>query len=400
MKQSNQNTEIKFAYLSQGKLFFKDGDREVCQIESEFGNDIIKRSLEIHQRNEWKTKGKNTYFSGGILWNVNDSDPRSVRIHVSGVTRSSKKEKLFFILQSNNIGGLFLYDLSKNNETRLFHKENFRARDLNLHPALKLMACSQYFQNGTANIIIMNEDGRDLQTITEGDSFDEAPSWIPGKERQIVFQSAGIARNEQGYAIGIGPFTIQKLDLKNGSLITLKEDQAYDFLLPRINVSGELFFIRRPYKMLGQSQYSLIKFIEDFFMFPFRLLRAIFHFLNFFSLTFSRKPLTTAGGPKMKGLDQKDLILRGRIIEAQKAYREYEKDQDAPSLVASSWELVRRSGSGEEKVIARGVVAYDFVPDGGIIYTNGRCVYRLDEEGPSKPILKTNLIEDLAIINQ
>ncbi|MGA1841028.1 MAG: TolB family protein [bacterium] len=221
MKESNQNSEIKFAYLSQGKLFFKDGDREVSQIESEFGNDIIKRSLEIHQRNEWKTKDQNTYFSGGILWNVKDFDPKAIRIHVSGVSRSPEKEKLFFVLQSNNIGGLFLYDLSKNNEKRLFHKENFRARDLNLHPTFKLITCSQYFQNGTANIIIMNEDGRDLQAITEGDSFDEAPSWIPGNKRQIVFQSAGVARNEQGYAIGIGPFTIQKIDLENGNLITL-----------------------------------------------------------------------------------------------------------------------------------------------------------------------------------
>lgn len=399
MKQSNQNSEIRFAYLSQGKLFFKDSDREVSLIESEFGNDIIKRSLEIHQRNEWKTKGNNKYFSGGILWNVNDLDPQAVRIHISGVTRSSEQEKLFFVLQSNNIGGLFLYDISKNNEKRLFHKENFRARDLNLHPTFKLIACSQYFQNGTANIIIMNEDGRDLQTITEGDSFDEAPSWIPGNERQIVFQSAGVARNEQGYAIGIGPFTIQKIDLKNGNLITLKEDKDYDFLLPRVNKSDELFFIRRPYRMLGQPQYSLIKFIEDFFLFPFRLLRAIFHFLNFFSLTFSRKPLTTAGGPKIKDIEQKDLILRGRIIDARKAYGEYERDKDTPSLVPSSWELVKRTGSGEEKLIAKGVVAYDFVPDGSLIYTNGRCVYRLDEKGSSKTILKTNLIEDLAIIN-
>lgn len=151
--------------------------------------------------------------------------------------------------------------------------------------------------------------------------------------------------------------------------------------------------------MLGQSQYSPIKFIEDFLLFPFRLLRAIFHFLNFFSLTYSRKPLTTAGGPKIKGIDQKNLILRGRIIDARKAYGEYERDKDAPSLVPSSWELVKKSGSGEERVIARGVVAYDFVPDGGTIYTNGRCVYLLDEKGSSKTILKTNLIEDLAIIN-
>jgi hypothetical protein len=56
-----------------------------------------------------------------------------------------------------------------------------------------VVACSQRFSNGTASIAICK--GADLQVATEGDAVDEAPSWLPGKDRQLVFQSAGIARN-------------------------------------------------------------------------------------------------------------------------------------------------------------------------------------------------------------
>ena len=31
-------------------------------------------------------------------------------------------------------------------------------------------------------------EGHDIRQLTEGDSVDEAPSWVPGDTRRIVFQ--------------------------------------------------------------------------------------------------------------------------------------------------------------------------------------------------------------------
>jgi hypothetical protein len=319
-------------------------------------------------------------------------------VHITGATQSTKDGKVFFVLETESAGGLFLYDWHKNQEQRLFHKEHFHARDLDFHPEHNTIVCSQYFENGTANIVIMNTEGHDVHQLTEGDSVDEAPSWLPGRDRRIVFQSAGIARTQQGYFMGTGPFSIQQMNLENKRLTTVLEDPQYDFLLPHISKDGDLYFIRRPYEMPGRTSYGILQGFIDFLMFPFRLLRAIFHFLNFFSLTFSQKPLTTASGPQITGDDEQTLMLRGRMVDAAKALREAEKDQEAPSLVPNSWELVRWNPTGVETVLAKGVVAFDLAPNDTLVYTNGSAVYELNKQGKLRQLLKGNLIENVMLI--
>ena len=389
---------MRVAYLSQGKLFVKDGDLASREIESHFGKEVIDRTLRMHQRNEWKSKGKNTPFSGSMLWGVEEIDPRIAQVDITGVTEGVEQGKLFFVLETETTGGLFLYDWQENQEKRLFHKEHFQARDLDWHPKHRLIVCSQSFDNGTANIVTMNAEGHDVHQLTEGDSIDEAPTWMPGSARRILFQSAGVARNQHGYAVGAGPFAIELLDLEQKSLTTLLEDEEYDFLCPHGDQEGNMYFIRRPYEMPGETRYGIFQMLGDFLMFPFRLLRAIFHFLNFFSLTFSQKPLTTASGPKLNGEDEQTLMLRGRMIDAQKALHEAGQNQEAPALVPNTWELVRRTQDGEEQVLADGVVAFDLTDDDIVVYTNGSAVYEFDTQGKSKRLFKGHLIENVTCL--
>ncbi len=77
-------------------------------------------------------------------------------------------------------------------------------------------------------------------------------------------------------------------------------------------VDGHLYYIRRPYEV---SHFSPRTALLDLVLFPFRLLRAVFHFLNFFSLVYSRKPLTTASGPKLNHEQQFILLLKDKLIE-------------------------------------------------------------------------------------
>jgi hypothetical protein len=212
-----------------------------------------------------------------------------------------------------------------------------------------------------------------------------------------VYQSAGIARNAQGYAMGLGPFAIQQLDLDSGTLSTLLEEAKNDLMSPRMTEEDTLYFIRRPYETLGRKPAAPLGVITDILLFPLRLLRAFFYFFNFLSLTFARKPLTTSGGPRVEGDDEKTLILRGRVIDAEKAMREGAQ-AEAPSLVPPSWELVRRQASGEEQVLARSVVAYDLDSEGGVVYTNGTAAYHLDCNGQSRLLFRAKLLEDLIVI--
>src|SRR5207253_1644575 len=93
------------------------------------------------------------------------------------------------------------------------------------------------------------------------------------------------------------------------------------------------------------------------------------------SLMFSGKPLLTAGGPARQMPDQRYLMLWGKMIDAEKAMRA-SKDGGSAALVPSSWQLIARSRSGEERVIAKGVVAFDLPGDGGEIKQPRRGIIR------------------------
>ena len=176
--------------------------------------------------------------------------------------------------------------------------------------------------------------------------------------------------------------------------MTVLEDSRYDYLQPHISRDGYLYYIRRPHEM---GQYSPQTAIVDLFLLPFRLLRAVFHYLNFFSLVYSKKPLTTASGPDVKGDDIKSISIRGKIVDAEKSLRNGSKILGVPSLVPSSWQLVRRAQNNSEEVIATNVAALDIGMDGTITYSNGRGIFTLVDQRQPALIVKDSIIEDVVI---
>lgn len=88
-------------------------------------------------------------------------------------------------------------------------------------------------------------------------------------------------------------------------------------------------------------------------------------------------------------------MTRGKVIDAEKALRTGANTLGVPSLVPSSWELVRRSQNGNEKVVANSVAAFDISSEGTIAYSNGRGIFALADQRKPKLILKDNLIEDV-----
>jgi len=131
--------------------------------------------------------------------------------------------------------------------------------------------------------------------------------------------------------------------------------------------------------------------LTDFILFPFRLLRAFFHYLNFFSLVYSKKPLTTASGPPAKGDEMKRIVLRGKVLDAEKALRR--SGEGTPSLVPANWQLIRRGADHSEQTVASHVAAYDLLPGGGIVWTNGFGVYKTLPDGGQSLLTRDNLIE-------
>lgn len=390
---------IKLAYLSHGRLFYRDGER--CQlIESQYGQDVIKRSLARQAKNEWKTGGDSAaaLYSRQSLWGASQDDASTVKIKVTGMTKGPAGGDLLYFVATESVGGLFKYHLESDKEIRLFHKESLALSDLAPEPGGESIACSQFFPNGTVSVAVIK--GNDVQQLTEGDSIDEAPTWVPGGKRKLVYQSAGIGRNQHGVMVGIGPASIQQLDLDNGSLETIAADDSYDFLAPRKDAQGNLFFIRRPYEQLAQRRYPLTKLLADVLFFPFRLARALFDFLNVFSMVFSKKPLTTAGGPKVEGPDEKTLFLRGRIIDAEDALKKNRVADEPPSLVPRTWQLVRKDKNGADKILAEGVLSFDLSARGFILFSTGTCVFKIEPDGTQKErLFEDNVIDTVVSLD-
>jgi hypothetical protein len=90
-------------------------------------------------------------------------------------------------------------------------------------------------------------------------------------------------------------------------------------------------------------------------------------------------------------------MLWGRVLDTQKQLRS-NKPGDNGALVPATWQLIRRSISGEETVLAKNVLSYDLCSDGSIIHTNGAKVFHLGENGAATEIGHGKLIERVAAL--
>ena len=246
---------------------------------------------------------------------------------------------------------------------------------------------------GTANIgVKLCEEGSGFSEVTEGDSLDTAPRWVHGKKSEIVFQSAGVGRNQHGHIAELAPFALHHLNIETGEMNVLLEDRKYDLLTPAMLEDETLYYIRRPHQ--GSLKVSPVSIIKDILFFPFRLIFAIVQFLNFFSFLFTGKKLNRAGNIPTKEMDIKQMVIWGKLVQAQK---NRPKDDEAPDLVPKSWELIRRSSGGSEDVVACGVLDFDILPNGTILYTNGSAIFQISN-GKTEKLHSDKMISQVALL--
>src|SRR5262245_23498210 len=98
----NQN----IAYLSQGKLHFKNSNGSVQVIESRFGQNVRDRAIQIQQRNAWKSQGRGARFmAGGLVWGEVERDPAVMRIAITSLSRGFEPGDLLYALETDEIAG-------------------------------------------------------------------------------------------------------------------------------------------------------------------------------------------------------------------------------------------------------------------------------------------------------
>lgn len=291
--------DLPLAFLSNRKLHVHRNSVTKA-LESEFERTVRERTASIERRHAWKSQGRGAMFMGGLgaaQGGVRNETP----VLLTGLT-AGPEGALLYSMETDAVSGSFLLDTA-GRETRLFHTADFRVRHAALHPDGATLAATAFHKGSMqSNIAILPLHGTDFAEVTEGDSFDQVPRWVPGTGRRIVFQSAGIGRNAAGHFAGLGPCTIQRLDLDSGELEEIASEAGHDLLQPRQTKDGTLYYIRKPYES-GIPKATLLSSMKDATLFPFRMARAIIQYFNIFSMMYTGKPLVTNKGAVQRRID-------------------------------------------------------------------------------------------------
>lgn len=384
----NTAPDLKLGFISKGKLFIRKEGSDVQQVHSDHIQKTIDRMERSKQLHGWK---ENTSLGTSFSGKQKHMGADQLDVRFSSALLNSDNKLLYF-LKDANFGGLFEHDFEEGKEKRLLHKQQLDLQGLSLDATGEQLLCSRHYASGIANVALMAADGSATRELTAGDTVDTSPAWVSG-ENAVVYSSAGLARSQEGFVVAQGPAALQLLNLDSSEISPVLEDPRCDFLHPKVDSAGSLFFIRRPYEAKVYRSSHLLK---DILLFPFRLARAVLHYLNFFSLMYSRKPLTSASGPEVEA-DLKDIILQGRRIDAENALRKEGTVRGVPSLVPKTWELVCKSRNGKERVLANNVASFDLTATDQVVYTNGYGIFLLDARGNPHLLLRDMLVNEVIV---
>jgi hypothetical protein len=389
-----------FAYLAAGRLFLQQPDAALREITSAFVSEFEERQAKSQKLHGWKSQS-GIWGEMGMAapqfaqWNQGTGQ-RTVRFR--SLDRGSDEGGLTYLVDFGHMTGLFQYDPARDQERRLFHRNGFPAQDLHRHPLHGQIAMSVAQPDGTKRLVVCDADARLPREVTVGDSVDEMQRWLHEDSQRLVFQSAGVARDANGFATALGPYSIQKLDLQTEALSTIIEDDAFDLLHPCELSDGTLIYLRRPYRPGYQGRDAWTD-LKDILLFPYRLALAGFHFLNFFSVMFSGQPLRTAGGPERPaGADPRFLSLWGQMVDTRKQMWQGRREEDR-GLVPRDWQLIRRNSAGQDEILAEGVLAFDVGPTGDVLHTDGKRIRVTTLAGTTQKLGTDQFIERVVLLS-
>lgn len=386
-----------FLYVAQGKIHLKKGSAPAQVIESKFGQSLIDRNSQIRQRNAWKTEGTGAKFmSGGILWRQPDQE-NEIPVVINAISRVNSEGEVLYSLSTNEIGGVFRIAGSGDEERRLLHTADFRVGHLSSHPSDGRIACEVRTREGV-HIAVMQGDGRELTDVTQGDSLDLCPTWIPDGSGDLLFQSAGIARNAAGMSMGVSASRIERLKIETGEITTILADEKFDYLQPRMASDGTLYCIRRPYHSPKQTFHPL-RAALDLVLLPFRLLFAVFQFANFFTMRYTGNTLVSSSGVRQRQPDLRQMLMTDNLSHAMRTRPNLlgrPNDWKAPN----SWALIQCGPDHDVQVIEKGVLTFDLLESGSLLLSDGKRVWVRDARGDKEELAKDEFISQVLAFSQ
>ncbi|ATZ65392.1 hypothetical protein [Acinetobacter bereziniae] len=379
-------------YLSNQNLYLLDGNKSItvpCQAIDQYKKNLV----EIQQRKEWKTKGTGAQFTGNFS---QDDQVDLNHIFPTDVVLTSDHKMIYTacLQEGTSINIKSLNDLQET-EGLILRKNDFVVQDMAYDEAKKRLALSVNSSGYERHICILPLDANRTQYLTEGDCQDSNPCFDPQDTMQLYYDSCGLAYGE--HRIAYSPKEIYHLDMGTGELQTVASDPKFDFFKPKMDSLGNLYFIKRPYSRDG-SHHSPVTTIKDIIFAPFKIIRAIVGWLDFFTQRYTGESLKTTSGnnpAKSQQKSEEELFVEGNLIKAQQNLERNQKSGEKyPGMIPKSWELVKMSPTGEMTTLKRGVMSFA-LKDDTIFYSNGKYLIELDADQNEHLRIEAKLISKI-----
>lgn len=385
---------MKILYISEGQLCLLENGK--TSVLPSYRIQQYQQTLrQIAESKEWKTTGRGAQFMGVAQAAHEQADEG--RASIGGL--APYEDGFLYTLRLDSSGALYRRDLSPE-----MHPEGHIVSGNDVHLGRIAvsggkLAAELLHQNGQQHLGIYRLPNTWCTELTDGESRESAPCWS-ADGRELYFSTCGIARSARG--VLYSPVSVMVYRDDTGQAETLLEDPKLNYRSPRPAPDGGLYLIREPYKAPTEDDASLLGALKDVLLFPWRIVQAIFGFLNIFSVMFGGQSLRSNkqhGDVKQKQRSEKEIFFEENLLHATQNQRENElAGDDAPGILPRSRVLIRRAADGTEEVLAHAVLDYCPAKDGTLVYSNGAHILARHPDGTTEDLAKAHMAQCLAVI--
>lgn len=356
------------------KVIFADGedvclysDGKVEKFPSKFIEKYRTAAASARRSSSWKYSGEGARFRGDV------SEDEQIQSRIGGVYLASE-DTAVYSFTVNETSGIYKHSLTdeKAPETHVINSIEHCFYGGCLNSRTGKLAVSLKRNDVNSDIALFDLNNGNYVSVTEGDTLDEDPFFLPENADVIYFSSRGVGRNLNGEYAGFSPAAIVRIDLSAMSVEEVKVSPKYSYFKPIVH-GGKLYAIKAP------AAPPKPNYVKAFFLIPVRFLQAIANLLSIFIHAFTGKSLTSGGSNPAKGreYDSRKEFVRGNLINIDKELKANagKKDKDY-GFVPLGWQLVEVES---DKVLASGVADYDVTAQGDVVYTNGKHIFALKD---------------------
>lgn len=367
-------------------------DGVIKEFGSDFHSNYVDASIKAAKSVEWKTKGMGARF----MRESAAEDYHAVSDIISyfnSIEFFGSPDKIIYSITVNDLSGIMTKDLTaeKDSEGHVIHsRENIFCGACPDTENDKFVTCIKTsYEN--AHLAVYDVKTDDYMTVTDGDSCDFDASFSRSDDSLVYFASKGVGRNADGEFVKFSHSSIYSYDVFTGDIEEILSDPNKSLIRPKDDGKGNLFYITRPEQ---KNKTGFFRLLLDIILIPWKLLKAMYYFAEMFTMMFTGKGFTekSANPAKTMKKSQGMIVIDDNLINAEEEYRKNLRHKDNPAGVAPwSWQLVRRTESGETTSLANGVIDYCLLSDGSIAYTNGKHVIVIGTDGKRNKIADTDL---------